>query len=797
MKDVEGDCGPYRISRTLGSGGMGVVYEAWDTRLDRRVAIKMVHGHLLAVPGVLAAFNREARHAARVEHPNVVRVYRVDVVEGQVVIEMQYVDGVPFSRLLDAGPISPTHAANLLRQLLEALAACHEQGIIHCDLKPGNLLVTRHDRVMLTDFGVARAFYEAGAAQTTPEAPASLRWGTPQYSPPEAWSNNAITPQWDLYTAGALMYEALTGNPPFHGLSRADLANAVRTRTPRSISAIRPDVSEAFAELVMQLMARDPAVRPASAGAALVQLNRSPESQSSGPDTEPLEEMRGATTSREEGSRKTRPMYFALAAVFVLAGLGAVSHFLYHHAKPAPMEAGTVTPASSLRGTSADELLVEGNCALFAADDGVHGRELWQVAAGQKPELVADIVPGPRSSNPRRFMLRPQGGFVFAATTPETGEELWFASSPGGGRYSVSLIKDIIPGPMGSNPEPVAAAGALVLFYATTLREGRELWCTNVHEGQTAIVADVLPGVGSSVPMNPRAYADKTGAYIVALSDAVRGCVLYRYDYATNALREIGDVADDTAGLARAGHRILFPNTDEDHGWELWAYDEDTENLGLLADLSPGKASSNPSELKTWGERVMFQARTPESGAELWISDGTTAGTHMVADINPGSGDSDPYDFTVVDKYVFFRAKDDACGRELWVTDGTGNGTSRVADIMPGAASGEPYNLTPTGSSLVLTANDGVHGEELWGAFEREGAWSGALLFDLEPGRQSSEPHRLHWCDNGCGFLLATMPEAGEVVYLLRKPVVNPVSAEGWTIEQIAATARIGKEARK
>ena len=137
------DRSPYRILRQIGSGGMGTVYEAWDTRLERRVALKTIHPHLLQVSSISRRFENEAKRAARIEHPNVVRVYRVDHVDGQMVIEMQFIDGAPLNVLLQSGPLSPVQTADLLRQLFEALAACHEQGVIHCDLKPGNVLITR------------------------------------------------------------------------------------------------------------------------------------------------------------------------------------------------------------------------------------------------------------------------------------------------------------------------------------------------------------------------------------------------------------------------------------------------------------------------------------------------------------------------------------------------------------------------------------------------------------------------------------------------------------------------------
>jgi serine/threonine-protein kinase len=180
--------GDYRVLHTVGSGGMGVVYAVWDTRLDRRVALKMVHRHLLANPDVTRRFLREARAAARVEHPNVVRVYRVEMIDGEPAIEMQYIEGTSLSSMLRAVPLPAGQAADLLHQVLSALAACHAQGIIHCDLKPSNLLLDADGTIFLTDFGISRALQLSNGEQDGTSLTTGPGWGTPHYSPPEAWN---------------------------------------------------------------------------------------------------------------------------------------------------------------------------------------------------------------------------------------------------------------------------------------------------------------------------------------------------------------------------------------------------------------------------------------------------------------------------------------------------------------------------------------------------------------------------------------------------------------------------------
>lgn len=757
---------PYEIVRIIGSGGMGVVHEAWDTRLERRVAIKTVHPHLLQDPSIALRFENEAKRAARIEHPNVVRVYRVDNLDGRTVIEMQFIDGTPLNVLLQSGSLSPTHTANLLRQLLEALAACHAQGVIHCDLKPGNVLVTQDGHAVLTDFGIARALYGADMAGTQSGALSAPLWGTPQYCPPEAWEGSDVSLRWDLYAAGVLVYEAVTGGPAFSGQTRMALMKQILTSMPQPLSTIRPDVSGAFSRLVSQLMARDPELRPASAKVALAVLRDTPEHRSSGDawDTQPLTCI-GPDPSVKGADRSRRSTFVVSVMLAILLMAATVAGIAWPRSAGLQSGSGSITPTT--RDPKSSNLLVIGDCGYFAADDGEHGRELWvaDVAQGGECRLVADIVPGSGSSNPRNLMARPHGGFVFAATTPETGEELWYGISPDGSSYSIMMIKDILPGPMGSEPVPVASARTMVLFYATTLMEGRELWCTTgISEQQTALVRDLNPGVEGSIPMRPRVYGVLDNVYVVAIPDAIRGCVLFKYDFSDNTLREIGDVGEDTAPRGTANGKVFMANTDNDHGYELWTYDAKNRVLGMIADLQPGPDGSYPSEFGSWNDQVLFRAQTDEVGIELWLSDGSAGGTGLIKDINPGRADSDPNSFVPLGEYVFFRAKDDACGRELWVTNGTAAGTERVCDLMPGPESGEPYNMVARGPYLFFSAKDPEHGEELWRTHRDEERWITELVADLYPGPTGSEPHMLQWTDRGEGLFLAKTATYGITV---------------------------------
>ena len=778
--------GSYRLLRMIGSGGMGVVYEAWDTRLDRRVALKLLHPHLLADPARQRGFEREARIAARVEHPNVVRVYRIDHIDGQSAIEMQYIAGQPLSAVLRSGRLTPGQAIDVLEQLFGSLACCHEQGLVHCDIKPGNLLVTPEGQVYLTDFGIARALSMPDADNTSApmDPPSGPLWGTPRYSPPEAWEGGVPTPQWDLYAAGVLFYELLTGEPLFQSQMPATLMREILNDKPPSLAAALPNLPPDLVNLVEALVAKDPALRPGSARVVLERLATYPK----GPDdTLMLAVQREASTVPFSINKTTTPLsadfYPAprrrlVAPLMGLAALGVAILIVSYIFWPVSF--------SRFSGSAGDVpkdhlLATPWGTVFFSATDKTHGRELWAYSVEtRKGQMVADLCPGPASSNPWRLFSRTNGDIVYSATTAENGDELWFCPSGSDGNYSTRLIKDIIPGPMGSEPEPIVAHENLVYFYATTLSAGRELWCTNASEAQTAMVADLFPGPQGSYANGARVTADDQGFYFVAFADAAKGAVLFRLDYASGIPREVADVNDDTAAMVVYKGSLFFTQKDDSHGAELWVHDPVANTTHLMIDIYPGTSSAAPGQFFVWKDRLFFQAKTEKYGQELWVTDGSAIGTTLVADLNPGPEGSDPYGFVDDGDYFYFRAGDDAHGREPWVSDGTAGGTHILADILPGRQGSSPYNMVSRGGGLLFSADDGVHGEELWSAMHVGTNWECALVEDLMPGPEKSEPHDLRLMSSVKALFVATLPERGRALLTLESGggnnyIVQPV----------------------
>src|SRR3954449_7662081 len=203
--------GRYAVEARLAHGGMSTVYVATDVRLERRVAVKVMHAGLAEDPDFVAPFNREARAAARLSHPNAVAVYDQGQDGGHVFLVMEYVDGATLRDVLrQRGRLSPGEALAVMDHVLAALGAAHAAGLVHRDIKPENVLVTADGRVKVADFGLARAI--AGTTVTTDD---SVLMGTAAYLAPEQFEHGTADERSDVYSAGVLLFELLTGSTPF------------------------------------------------------------------------------------------------------------------------------------------------------------------------------------------------------------------------------------------------------------------------------------------------------------------------------------------------------------------------------------------------------------------------------------------------------------------------------------------------------------------------------------------------------------------------------------------------------
>jgi serine/threonine protein kinase len=333
----------YRIERPLGQGGMASVYLAHDEELDRPVALKILADHLAGDATFRDRFEREARLAARLSHPNVVRVFDVGESDGRPFIVMEYVEGDTLADELGRhGPLRPDRAVELALPICSGLEAAHDSGLVHRDVKPRNLLLRPDGVLKIADFGIARA------AESTRLTEIGTILGTAAYLAPEQAQGLEATPAADLYSLGAVLYELLTGRVPYTSTSLVELIAKQQAGPPAPIG----EVPAALELAVISCLEPDPSERPASAGALADEL------AAAQAPTIPLERGAPGPPVLHVGSQRRRwgaVVLLALALValyFVVRSRNTGAPAPAPPAKVAPIPAGS-TPAEEAQNLAA------------------------------------------------------------------------------------------------------------------------------------------------------------------------------------------------------------------------------------------------------------------------------------------------------------------------------------------------------------------------------------------------------------------------------------------------------------
>lgn len=263
----------YRLVELVGAGGMATVYRGEDLLLERTVAVKFLREPFASDPIFRERFLGEARAAARLDHANIVRIYDVGQDEGNhPYIVMEIVEGEDLKTLIRRnGPLPVTQTLDLTRQICAGVGHAHRVGIIHCDIKPQNILVTREGQIKVADFGIARAFQNEDRA--TQEEPEDVVWGSPHYISPEQARGDIPTPATDVYSTGVIMYEMLTGVPPFHDPDPTVLAMKHLRDEPVPVTSLNPRVPPGLEQLVRRALSKDAANRYQNADQLGIAIN--------------------------------------------------------------------------------------------------------------------------------------------------------------------------------------------------------------------------------------------------------------------------------------------------------------------------------------------------------------------------------------------------------------------------------------------------------------------------------------------------------------------------------------------
>jgi serine/threonine-protein kinase len=477
--------GRYVLSEELGRGGMASVWRATDEVLDRPVAVKILHEHLAEDPMFRERFSTEALAAARLTHPNIVNVFDTGAENGLSFIVMELFEGRTLARLLEErGPLDPERAIAIMLPVLAALQFAHDNGVVHRDIKPGNILVSDSGMVKVVDLGIARAAYSASDVATTGRV-----LGSVPYLSPEQVQGSEVDARSDVYACGVVLYEMLTGRRPFHAQTELAAAMMRLTRDPLPPRALRPGIPRALEAVVQRAMSRRPQDRFPSAenmAASLIRVQPPPPNTTGFPVVTPA-----PTHERPSEPAPAGPSFFQswmlvpLVAI-LLAGVAIVIGLVLGKLQVGgPL--GIETKNGSKGGPSPAATAAYHVANIRAFDpfgDNQEHDELIPNLEDNDPNTVwetsnyNDLNMAPKPGVGVLFDLgspRPVGGFVMQTPQADTGwsfqvrvgdDPMTLASSPGPTTYvATSRMRE-------SFSQPVT--GRYVLLWITMVRPGVE-----------------------------------------------------------------------------------------------------------------------------------------------------------------------------------------------------------------------------------------------------------------------------------------------------------------------------------
>jgi len=313
----------YKTLHEIGRGGMGVVYLAEDIVLQRKVALKILYPALSSDEEFIERFHQEARLVSGVADPHVVHINNLAMVEHRLAIDMEYVDGLPLNQFIAQEFVTSAVVLRIARDMLLGLSACHYHGLVHCDIKPSNVLLPTRGPAKLADFGLARAYSGCLETPMRDKSTTGLLFGTPIYSPPELWDGAKPSPASDLFSVGVVLYETLSGQVPYSGPTPLAVIKSMLTAPLPPLSERAPSLSPQLCALVQRLLASDPDARPGSADEVLRELGQLPEYVPEDGDTQTIGIPRRPFRARHKLAGRSRILVGGLVVLLAVLGITA------------------------------------------------------------------------------------------------------------------------------------------------------------------------------------------------------------------------------------------------------------------------------------------------------------------------------------------------------------------------------------------------------------------------------------------------------------------------------------------
>ena len=640
--------GPYEIVEAIGAGGMGEVYKARDTRLERTVAIKVVPEHLSKDEDVRQRFEREAKTISSLSHPHICALYDVGSQDGVEFLVMEYLEGDTLTERLSKGPLPVEQLLRYAIEMTDALDKAHRQGIVHRDLKPGNIMLTKSG-VKLLDFGLAKSFDRAVAGMGSGSALTSLPTvmgsvspnltergtilGTFQYMAPEQLEGKDADARSDIFAFGAVLYEMATGHKAFEGKSQASLIGAILRDQPPPISGISPMTPPALDRVVTTCMAKDPEDRFQTAHDVKLQLQWISEGGSQAGLPAPV-------ATRRKNREK---IAWAAAAVATLAAVGLGWGFLKRAPVPQPVVRFEIPPPADVTTLDVPRISPDGKILAFDATDAGGKNRIWV-----RPLDAVESHPLPGTEGGARPFWSPDSQFVgFVAdgvlkkVSISGGPPSKICDAPGGSDGTWSPQGVILFDGTGTDPiHRVLAAGGTKAVEVGADRGRHETsvgWPEFLPDGRhylylvvTEKAEDNAYWVGSVDSKERRKLAP--AQTLVTYSPPgfllfARDRTLVAQPFDAKALETRGEpvplaekIGTDNVGLARfsvSRNGVLVYRTAQSAGRLLW---RDRTGRELDSPGDPG-VYNNPAISPT-GDRLAYNLGDPRTGKQdIWIRD--------------------------------------------------------------------------------------------------------------------------------------------------------------------------------
>jgi len=433
--------GHYRVISKIGSGGMGEVFHAVDTKLDRNVAVKMLSSFYDKDPSFLKRFRNEARAAATLNHPNVATVYSVEEVSEQSFITMELVSGSTLDQITPDNGLEVNRFLEWFEPLADALAQAHRRGIIHRDVKPGNIMVSEDGTPKILDFGLAQIENHDNSRSLSRAhitAPGQII-GTPSYMSPEQAEGSKLDARSDIFSFGVVMYEALTGKRPFRGENQGAIVQAVIYAQPEEISKLRPDVPELLSKMVMRCLEKSPQKRFQSMKDVRSILRDAKSAVSAGVSMDSF-----ARRFYLEATTPSKAWWLAAAALVLILSFGGW-FFLSRPASGPPInfENMAMRRLSENNNVGYAQISADGKMVLYGSFEPDGNLALWIRRVEDRNAL---LLISERKSLWGGLALSPDGGQAFYITAELTGTHgtLYRISTIGGpSRKLVDVANDV------------------------------------------------------------------------------------------------------------------------------------------------------------------------------------------------------------------------------------------------------------------------------------------------------------------------------------------------------------------